>query len=117
MTAKEFRALLLAVPGAVESSHMQHPDFRLGGRVFATLGYPDAKHGMLKVTPEEQAVLVAAEPEVFAPASGAWGRGGSTLVVLASAKKPSIARAVALAADVARSLGPSKSGAKVKATR
>ncbi len=82
MTAEQFRALALGLPGAVEHAHHAHPDFRVGKKVFASLGYPDAGHGMVKLTPEQQAVLVAAEPGMFRPANGAWGRQGSTLVVL-----------------------------------
>ncbi len=62
MTAAQFRKLALAVDGAVEGGHMDHPDFRIEGRIFATLGYPNAAHAMVKLSPEEQAVVVAAEP-------------------------------------------------------
>ena len=53
---------------------MAHPDFRVRGKIFATLGYPDESWGMVKLAPEEQEVLVAAEPAVFVPVKGAWGR-------------------------------------------
>jgi hypothetical protein len=82
MTPNEFRTVALNMPNAVESSHMKHPDFRVGGKVFATLGYPDVKSGMVKLTPEQQQVLIAAEPQVFHPANGAWGKRGSTIVNL-----------------------------------
>ncbi len=65
---------------------MAHPDFRVGGRIFASLGYPDPKHGMVKLTPEQQTELLGTAPETFRPAAGAWGRSGSTTVLLASAK-------------------------------
>ena len=86
MTAEKFRTLALEVPGAIESSHMDHPDFRINGRVFASLGYPDDDHGMVKLTPEQQQTLLRAAPNVFAPCAGAWGRQGSTSVALALVK-------------------------------
>ena len=86
MTLKKFRSLALNIPGASESAHMGHPDFRLKGRVFATLGYPDARHGMIKLPPQEQKKLVEMAPEVFSPCPGAWGRHGATVVHLASAR-------------------------------
>ena len=61
---------------------MGHPDFRVGGRIFATLGAPDAAWGMVALLPEQQELAIEAEPEAFKPAAGAWGRGGSTLVKL-----------------------------------
>ena len=79
MTAEEFRQIALGLPDAVAGAHQRHPDFRVKGKVFATLGYPDARFGMVKLTPEQQEMLVAAEPEIFKPANGAWGRKGSTL--------------------------------------
>jgi hypothetical protein len=85
MTADGFRRLALALPEAIESEHMGHPDFRCGGKIFATLGSPDAKHGMVKLTPDQQALFVAAHAAAFAPAKGGWGRAGSTLVMFAHA--------------------------------
>ena len=61
---------------------MGHPDFRVGGRIFATLASPDEAHGMVALLPEQQELAIEAEPEAFRPAAGAWGRGGSTLVAL-----------------------------------
>ena len=78
----EFRRIALGLPGAEERSHMGHPDFRLGGKIFATLGAPDADYGMVALMPEQQELAMAAEPNAFRPAAGAWGRGGSTLVRL-----------------------------------
>ena len=86
MTADKFRSLALSVPGASESAHMRHPDFRLEGRVFATLGYPDEQHGMVKLTSRQQKNFVKTAPEVFRPCAGAWGRRGATAVRLASAR-------------------------------
>jgi hypothetical protein len=96
MTANEFRRLALALPEAVESEHMSHPDFRVGGRIFATL-MPGGECGMLKLTPDQQRMLIKAEPEVFAPIKGGWGVGGATQVVLKKAKKASVKEALNLA--------------------
>src|SRR6476469_9076021 len=82
MTAADFRRMALALPGAVESVHMNHPDFRVGGKIFASLGYPDADHGMVVLPPDEQKRLLKAHPKVFTPAKGAWGKRGSTSVRL-----------------------------------
>jgi YjbR len=82
--------------GATESAHMNHPDFRSNGRIFATLA-PDGKRGMIKLTPEQQAQFISAHPGVFEPAAGAWGRGGSTMVLLATADPEAIGEAMTLA--------------------
>lgn len=82
MTAAEFRRAALSLPEAEESAHMRHPDFRVDGKIFATLGYPDDDHGMVVLPPEEQARLVKAHPKIFSPAKGAWGKSGSTSVRL-----------------------------------
>jgi hypothetical protein len=86
MTADTFRRAALALPGATESEHMHHPDFRVGNRIFATLGYPDGTWGMVKLPPDEQQKLLEAMPDIFQPATGAWGRQGSTMVRLSRAK-------------------------------
>ncbi len=85
MTVHQFRRVALNFPDVEERAHMQHPDFRVGGKVFATLGYPDKKSGMVRLTPEQQRFYVQAHPSVFVPATGAWGRQGSTLVRLKAA--------------------------------
>ena len=85
MTADDFRRLALSQPGASEQSHMGHPDFRVGGRIFATLGNPDDSWAMVVLTPEEQRMYMTQAPDVFRPAAGAWGRRGSTHVALAQA--------------------------------
>lgn len=97
MTPAQFRKLALALPGAEERGHQGHPDFRVGGKIFATLGYPDDGWAMVKLPPDEQHVLLAAKPDVFEPASGAWGRGGSTLVRLARADVATMRAAMATA--------------------
>jgi hypothetical protein len=81
-TADDFRRIALAFPGAEERQHMGHPDFRAGGRIFATLGAPDEEHAMVGLDPEQQEVAMAAEPPAFTRAAGAWGRSGSTLMKL-----------------------------------
>lgn len=83
-TSDDFRRLALAFPGAEERAHMAHPDFRVGGKIFATLGAPSADYGMVALLPEQQELAIEAEPGAFKPASGAWGSGGSTLVELAA---------------------------------
>ena len=93
MTAADFRRLALALLEAVEGSHMGHADFRVRGKIFATLG-PDESWGMVKLPPVEQARLVHAEPEVWEPGKGAWGRGGATLVRLARARRTTVKAAL-----------------------
>lgn len=94
MTPESFRRLALTMPAAVEVGHMGHPDFRVGGKIFATLGYPDARWAMVKLTPEQQEAFVTADPLVFTPVKGAWGRGGATSVLLRKAKVGRIRTAV-----------------------
>jgi len=101
MTPNDFRKLALSLPEAEERAHMNHPDFRVAGKIFATLGYPDTDRAMVKVTPMEQEMLVRAEPSVFSPETGAWGRRGSTRVNLKAAKITSIRRALAAAWQLA----------------
>lgn len=81
----QFRAIACSLPGAIESAHMGHPDFRVGGRIFATLSGEAIGRGVLKLTPEQQAEFVAELPEVFEPVQGGWGRMGMTYLVLARA--------------------------------
>src|SRR5579883_3385103 len=94
MTAADFRKLALSFPDAIEASHMGHPDFRAGGKNFATFPKPDEKAGMIKLTPEQQAMFVKDEPDMFEPAAGGWGRSGSTLVNLRAAKISVVRRAM-----------------------
>lgn len=86
MTATQFRTLALSLPEVVEQSHMCHPDFRVGGKIFATL-WEDEAHAMVKLSPADQAAFVRTMPEVFQPVKGAWGVRGCTLVMLKAAKK------------------------------
>lgn len=82
MTPDDFRRIALGMPGAIESAHMGHPDFRTGGKIFATLGPPGKVWAMVKLTPEQQRDFIAEAPEIFVPVNGAWGRGGATNVQL-----------------------------------
>ena len=77
-SADDFRRRALAFPGAEEKAHMNHPDFRVGGRIFATLGYPDASCGVVMLPPEQQELAIEAAPDAFSPSAGAWGRSGAT---------------------------------------
>lgn len=85
MTADQFRSMALALPDAEEREHRGHPDFRVGGRIFATLGYPDSEWAMVKLFPDQQRDYVAAAPKIFTPVKGEWGRQGCTNVCLKAA--------------------------------
>jgi hypothetical protein len=88
MTTDTFRKMALEIPGAVESAHMNHPDFRIEGRIFATLrSIHDEDWGMVKLTPEQQRSFLKKAPRVFSPCHGVWGERGATNVHLASATK------------------------------
>jgi len=97
MKPDDFRRLALCLPEAVEQEHMSHPDFRVGGRIFATLHGRDEINGMVKLTPEQQQTFVREEPAVYAPIPGGWGRGGATLVKLRAARAASVRHALAAA--------------------
>lgn len=99
MNANAFRKLALALPSAVESAHMNHPDFRVAGKIFASLGYPDDDWGMVKLTPEQQRSFIEAAPEVFRPCNGVWGKRGATNVLLAGADKGLLKSALQSAFD------------------
>ncbi len=94
ITIDEFRAMALALPGTVEGVHQGHPDFRVRGKVFATLGYPDDGHGMVKLTADDQAKRVRQSPGVFSAAKGEWGKQGSTLVSLPAATEAIVRPAI-----------------------
>lgn len=83
MNAKDFRRIALSLEGAEEGSHMGAVDFRVGGRIFATLASVKQGYGNLMLTPEQQAAFVEELPEVFLPVHGGWGRNGATHVRLA----------------------------------
>lgn len=87
MTLSDFRRLALSFPDAVEAEHMNHPDFRVAGKIFATLAYPDKTYGMVKLPLLEQDKLVQQWPDVFTPVPGYWGKNGATHVHLKKATK------------------------------
>jgi hypothetical protein len=97
MTAAEFRRTALSLPEATEATHMSHPDFRVGGKIFATLGYPREGYGMVKLAPDEQAFFVKAQPRAISPVKGAWGSAGATTVRLRVASKSAVRSALVAA--------------------
>jgi hypothetical protein len=94
MTVADFRRLALSLPGAEEGSHMGSADFRVGGRIFATLAAQKQGFGNLMLTPEQQADFVAEQPDVFLPIAGGWGRNGATHIRLAQANEDLLAGAL-----------------------
>ncbi len=96
-TAATFRRLALALPEAAEGAHGGHPDFRVANKVFASLGVPDKSWGMVKLRPEQQEMLMGAEPDALKPAAGAWGRRGYTHVRLAVVDRATLRGALAMA--------------------
>ncbi|HEU5451852.1 MAG TPA: MmcQ/YjbR family DNA-binding protein [Terriglobales bacterium] len=97
MTQDDFRRLALALPETTEQEHMRHPDFRVAGKIFATLAYPNDEFGMVKLTPEQQQEFLARDGKAFVPVPGAWGRQGCTHVTLKAAKVTVVRQAIALA--------------------
>ena len=85
MTPEDFRRAALSLPGAEEGSHLSAADFRVGGRIFATLASEKEGFGNLMLSPEQQAAFVAEQPAIFLPVRGSWGRAGATHVRLAQA--------------------------------
>src|SRR4051812_47368233 len=116
MTPNDFRRIALAMEGASEGEHMAHPDFRAHGRIFATIA-PDAKWGMVKLLPEQQAEFVRAAPAIFVPAKGAWGRSGCTMVQLATADRETVGEAMTLAWQASARTATSKAKPKTAAKR
>src|SRR5437870_9865761 len=98
MTNDESRTMALKIPAAIERSHMNHPDFRVAGKIFATRGVPDKNWGMVKLTPEQQRTFIEKAPEVFRPSSGGWGRQGYTNVYIPFAKTNIVRAALEAAA-------------------
>ena len=105
MTPEAFRQLVLADREVEEGMHQGHPDFRLDGRVVATLGYPDVGWAMVKVGAEDQEILLSSEPTHFQPAPGTWGRQGSTLVRLEALDEKTARSAINMALLLARRSG------------
>ena len=100
MTPNDFRKIALRLQDATEGEHMAHPDFRVNGRIFATL-HPDGKQGMVKLTPDQQRDFMQLHPATFAPASGAWGRQGCTMVQLSAVDDETLGEAMTLAWQLA----------------
>lgn len=96
MTDEDFRRIALGMKDAVEGAHMGHPDFRVNGKIFATLHH-DRLWGMVKLLPEQQATFVRQYPSTFVPESGAWGRQGCTAVRLKSVDEETLGEALTLA--------------------
>lgn len=97
MTANDFRKLALSFPETAEASHMAHPDFRVSGKIFATMGYPRAGWAMVSLTPEQQELFVRTHPKAFVPVKGKWGAQGATNVVLRHAPKNAVREALDIA--------------------
>lgn len=87
MTPDDFRRIALSLEGAEEGSHMGSPDFRVGGRIFATLAAQAQGYGNLMLTPEMQAAFVSEAPDIFIPIPGGWGRNGATHLKLSTANE------------------------------
>jgi hypothetical protein len=90
MTADDFRRIALGFDGAEESSHMGAADFRVGGRIFATLASVKDGYGNLKLTPAQQADFLSERPDLFLPIHAGWGRSGMTHIRLALADEESL---------------------------
>jgi hypothetical protein len=87
MTIEDFRRMALSFPESTEGSHMDHPDFRVRGKIFATIPDPKKLRGMVKLTPEQQQDFVRDAPRIFEPVKGGWGLRGATYINLKLAKK------------------------------
>jgi len=111
MTANDFRRIALGMKDATEGAHMGHPDFRLNGRIFATI-HPDPTCAMVNLTPEQQQRFVTDAPAIFVPEKGAWGVQGATAVQLQSADEEAVGEALTLAWQNANAKGPSPSRRK-----
>lgn len=97
MTPDEFREIALSFPETEERSHMNHPDFRIrGGRLFATLNYPDKSHGMAALTPAQQQEFMRMDA-AFSPVKGKWGEQRATTIDLASADEETVRQALVTA--------------------
>jgi hypothetical protein len=94
MKAADFRRIALSLEGAIEGSHMGAADFRVGGRIFATLASEQQGFGNLMLTPEVQSEFVEDQPDIFLPVAGGWGRMGATHIRLAKANEDLLAGAL-----------------------
>ncbi|HTO73438.1 MAG TPA: hypothetical protein VMJ30_06450 [Gemmatimonadales bacterium] len=105
MTQANFRRLALSLEGVEERSHMAHPDFRVGGRIFATMGYPKAGWAMVRLTSADQDAFVQMKSGAFLPVKGKWGEQGCTNVILSKATVPSVRAALRAAHESAVKAG------------
>ena len=94
MKPADFRRIALRLPEVVEGSHMGHADFRVGGKIIATLGYPSEQFAVVMLSPQDQDLIVRAHPAAFSPVKGTWGANGSTTVMLKIASKKAVAAAL-----------------------
>jgi len=108
MKSDDFRRMALSFPDTVESSHMNHPDFRANGKIFATLPNADDGHAMVKLPPDQQAAFVELDPSAFTPVPGGWGRQGATKVRLNVVKEESLRGALTVAWQNASQKKPRK---------
>jgi hypothetical protein len=123
-----FRRLALQLPNAAESSHMNHPDFRLNNRIFATLSGQEKGCGVLKLTLEQQQAFLTDQPNIFSPVQGGWGRMGMTYIHLKQADESIMSGALKVAYEnlnarqskkksPKKSTKSAKSSSRAKATR
>jgi hypothetical protein len=96
MKADDLRRMAMMMEGAIEGAHMNHPDFRVHGRIFATI-QPGGKTGMVKLTPDQQREAVERHPDAFMPESGAWGRAGCTRVQFDTVTEEQLGEALTMA--------------------
>ena len=111
LTATDFRRIALGMEGAIESSHMDHPDFRINNRIFATLSH-DERVGMVALTPDDQKAFIREHLSAFSPVNGAWGLQGATHVHLESVDEDTLGEAMTLAWRTAVAKGPTKPRSK-----
>ena len=97
MTVDEYRLIALSQPEAVEGSHMNHPDFRVRNKIFATILSIEIQEGMVKLTPAQQKEFMKDHPKIFSPAAGSWGKNGATIVQITLATNDIVNRAMTLA--------------------
>ena len=97
MKDDDFRRITLSFPDTTESAHMNHPDFRVNGKIFATLHYPEDGWAMVKLPPDQQGAFVEMQPSVFVPVKGGWGRQGATNVLLKTVKEEALRGALTMA--------------------
>jgi hypothetical protein len=116
MTPNGFRRIALGLEGVIESAHHGHPDFRVGGRIFATLGYPDRKWGMVNLTSDQQRTWVREHPDAFVAVKGKWGEQGSTSVRLDAVDDESLGEALTLAWQNTIAKGTARRSAGKRAT-